>query len=460
MKLLRRSRGILHIQDNMRGVHLDEPSSPLPQQWSTSDLDDFVRALTNPKHHITKVNNQSSHTSSSSSSSSSFNQKCNQDLEQQFREKCTIHTCVSSSSVHEVRSTTAHSDLHSRFTFNEHYSPRADNNNVDQTVEWSAFSPQVDDGVYDVSETFTLKTLSPNEDLHVTFTCDSTPEGSDSEPSSPQPVQGCTTPKKDSKKRRFRKMLSRPLRRSHSAGCAKDIPTHALFVEQQQQHKEKEESSEIEQERLNSFDLTESENPQRKTRPIHKTSSADAAMMATEELPVFSLQSKPKRSLARNMKRKLQALRRRHTDTSLSATLKGENGKVTHINLDEVHQWSQSFENLLTNKAGLELFHGFLKSEFSEDNLEFWMACENFKTTKYSKLNSAAHKIYTDFVAVQAPKEVNLDANTRVKTLGNLDTPSRSTFDEAQRRVKILMEKDSYPRFLESDTYQQLFIKS
>ena len=55
--------------------------------------------------------------------------------------------------------------------------------------------------------------------------------------------------------------------------------------------------SDIQQEELNSFDSSVSENPQRKTRPIHKTSSADAAMMAAEDLPVFSLQAKPKRSL-------------------------------------------------------------------------------------------------------------------------------------------------------------------
>jgi hypothetical protein len=28
---------------------------------------------------------------------------------------------------------------------------------------------------------------------------------------------------------------------------------------------------------------------------------------------------------------------------------------------------------------GLELFKGFLKSEFSEENLEFWIACEEFR---------------------------------------------------------------------------------
>jgi len=57
---------------------------------------------------------------------------------------------------------------------------------------------------------------------------------------------------------------------------------------------------------------------------------------------------------------------------------------------------------------GLELFKGFLKSEFSEENLEFWIACEEFRFAVDSKLPIAAQKIYGDFVAFQAPKEVNI----------------------------------------------------
>ena len=197
-----------------------------------------MRALTDPKRHIAKVGSQSTTSSSSCSSTASFHRQCNHELDQQFRARCNVHSCVTPS---DERSAAAQPDLHSRFTFNEHYSSGEDNGNVSQTVEWLAFSPQEDDGVYDVSETFTLKTVSPQEDLHVTFTCDTTPEGSDSEPSSPPPVQDSTTQKKDSKKRRFCKMLSRPLRRSHSAGCAKDIPAHALFVEQQQNNAKKDE---------------------------------------------------------------------------------------------------------------------------------------------------------------------------------------------------------------------------
>ena len=45
--------------------------------------------------------------------------------------------------------------------------------------------------------------------------------------------------------------------------------------------------------------------------------------------------------------------------------------------------------------------------EFSEENLEFWIACEEYKQQKSAKLEARANKIFTDFVAVQAPREVS-----------------------------------------------------
>ncbi|KAL6038841.1 hypothetical protein STEG23_017068 [Scotinomys teguina] len=56
---------------------------------------------------------------------------------------------------------------------------------------------------------------------------------------------------------------------------------------------------------------------------------------------------------------------------------------------------------------GLAAFRAFLKSEFCEENIEFWLACEDFKKTKSpQKLSSKARKIYTDFIEKEAPKEV------------------------------------------------------
>lgn len=57
--------------------------------------------------------------------------------------------------------------------------------------------------------------------------------------------------------------------------------------------------------------------------------------------------------------------------------------------------------------GGIELFRGFLRSEFSEENLEFWIACQEYKHCENSQmLPTLSQKIYGDFVAVQAPKEV------------------------------------------------------
>jgi len=57
---------------------------------------------------------------------------------------------------------------------------------------------------------------------------------------------------------------------------------------------------------------------------------------------------------------------------------------------------------------GAALYRAFLLREFSNENLEFWLACEEYKNSKPQKLSARAQKIYNDFVAVQATKEVRL----------------------------------------------------
>ncbi|ESO83904.1 hypothetical protein LOTGIDRAFT_132712, partial [Lottia gigantea] len=126
----------------------------------------------------------------------------------------------------------------------------------------------------------------------------------------------------------------------------------------------------------------------------------------------------------------------------------------------ELAKWAESFDYLLSDKIGIDLFKDFLHSEFSEENLEFWLACEQYKTSKSSKLASTAQKIYSDFVAAQAPKEINLDSKTRATTISNLTCPTRHCFQDAQKRVQALMEKDSYPRFIESDIYQRAVLRA
>ncbi|XP_038614190.1 regulator of G-protein signaling 5 [Tachyglossus aculeatus] len=123
---------------------------------------------------------------------------------------------------------------------------------------------------------------------------------------------------------------------------------------------------------------------------------------------------------------------------------------------EEAAQWRGSLDKVLQNNYGLASFKSFLKSEFSEENLEFWIACEDFKKIKSpTKMAEQAKKIYEEFIQPEAPKEVNIDHLTRTSTEENLAEPSPCCFEMAQRRVHALMEKDSLPRFIRSHFYDQ-----
>jgi hypothetical protein len=56
---------------------------------------------------------------------------------------------------------------------------------------------------------------------------------------------------------------------------------------------------------------------------------------------------------------------------------------------------------------GCALFRAFLQREHSEENIDFWLAVHDFKTSTSDKeIRAKAQKIYDEFVAVQSVKEV------------------------------------------------------
>uniref|UniRef100_A0A8C6UZ66 Regulator of G protein signaling 2 n=1 Tax=Neogobius melanostomus TaxID=47308 RepID=A0A8C6UZ66_9GOBI len=126
-------------------------------------------------------------------------------------------------------------------------------------------------------------------------------------------------------------------------------------------------------------------------------------------------------------------------------------------NTDDVLLWGQSLDHLLSHKYGRAAFLVFLKSEFCEENLEFWWKCEEFRILKsHKELESRAQSIYQEFVQSEAPKEINLDYQTRNGVMQSLPEPTPSLFIAAQRKVYSLMENNAYPRFIQSDFYRNL----
>lgn len=144
-----------------------------------------------------------------------------------------------------------------------------------------------------------------------------------------------------------------------------------------------------------------------------------------------------------------------HEETHSSRS--GHLAQERRISPAEAVMWGESFEKLLSHKDGLKTFTRFLKTEFSEENIEFWIACEDFKKSKDpEQIHLKAKTIYEKFIRSDAPQEVNLDFHTKEVITKNISQPTLQCFEAAQSRVYQLMEQDSYTRFLRSDIYLDL----
>ncbi|XP_063075345.1 regulator of G-protein signaling 21-like [Engraulis encrasicolus] len=123
--------------------------------------------------------------------------------------------------------------------------------------------------------------------------------------------------------------------------------------------------------------------------------------------------------------------------------------------LVDVDAWGESIDKLLACKAGQAAFQEFLKTEYSEENILFWLACEDYKKIKSTpEMIVSANRIYAEFVQTEAPKQINIDCGTRANITKNINQPDLNSFDTAQRLIYSLMTRDCYPRFLKSDIYQ------
>ncbi|XP_067863147.1 regulator of G-protein signaling rgs-2-like [Heptranchias perlo] len=127
------------------------------------------------------------------------------------------------------------------------------------------------------------------------------------------------------------------------------------------------------------------------------------------------------------------------------------------LSLEEVTAWSQSFHQLLKNPTGRNILMEFLQSEHSDENILFWLACEELKREDHiANIAEIAKSIYLDYISILSPKEVSIDASVRETIDKNMAMPTADMFDEAQVQIYVLMQRDSYPRFLNSPIYKSL----
>ena len=88
--------------------------------------------------------------------------------------------------------------------------------------------------------------------------------------------------------------------------------------------------------------------------------------------------------------------------------LDGLDGDPDKCTLDEIRSWGSSFDKLMKNPAGRRLFREFLVSEYSEENIAFWLACEQLKReSNPERIEEKARFIYEDYISILSPKEVS-----------------------------------------------------
>jgi hypothetical protein len=58
--------------------------------------------------------------------------------------------------------------------------------------------------------------------------------------------------------------------------------------------------------------------------------------------------------------------------------------------------------------GGRKVFHSFLRCEYSEENILFWLACEDYKKERSpAMIKKNARIIYEDYVSIHSPREVS-----------------------------------------------------
>uniref|UniRef100_A0A8C1INE0 Regulator of G protein signaling 6 n=1 Tax=Cyprinus carpio TaxID=7962 RepID=A0A8C1INE0_CYPCA len=123
-----------------------------------------------------------------------------------------------------------------------------------------------------------------------------------------------------------------------------------------------------------------------------------------------------------------------------------------------VKKWGFSLDEALKDPVGREQFLKFLESEFSSENLLFWLAVQDLKCRPLQEVAARAQEIWQEFLAEGAPNAINLDSHSYERTSQNLKDPGRYSFEDAQDHIYKLMKSDSYPRFLRSNAYQDLLL--
>nr|XP_033808513.1 regulator of G-protein signaling 6 isoform X4 [Geotrypetes seraphini] len=123
-----------------------------------------------------------------------------------------------------------------------------------------------------------------------------------------------------------------------------------------------------------------------------------------------------------------------------------------------VKRWGFSIDEILKDPVGRDQFLRFLESEFSSENLRFWLTVQDLKKQPLQDVPTRVEEIWQEFLGPGAQFPINLDSHSYERTSQNVKDPGRYTYEDAEEHIYKLMKSDSYARFLRSNAYQDLLL--
>lgn len=103
---------------------------------------------------------------------------------------------------------------------------------------------------------------------------------------------------------------------------------------------------------------------------------------------------------------------------------------------------------LTDDSDSLSKFSQFCEKKLCSENLAFWQAVQEYKSSDAEKRKTKAGVLISEYIVNGAPLQINLDCGVVKKILAAKDVTTPNLFSEAENYVFSLMELDVYPNFL------------
>jgi hypothetical protein len=103
------------------------------------------------------------------------------------------------------------------------------------------------------------------------------------------------------------------------------------------------------------------------------------------------------------------------------------------------------------------MFNVFLKKELADENIQFWVAVNNFKS---DVSNAAAKDLYDKYISESAELQVNVPGKMRKqvnKLVAGEAAVGADIFEGCQTEIYKLMVRDNFARFKKTPEFKDFF---